>query len=363
VILDGEGNLVVSSFDVRENVVAELRGFAFLGSTQSISNSGTLLLTNSTVSDNSFGIANYDTGTMTVSEVTVSDNAEGGVFNRGTMVLSNSTISDNGGIGIRNDGTMSLSRTFVSGNTNVKSDVDTEFFSEPGGIFNGPNGVMSLESCTVSRNFGLATGPGWGEGSTGGIVNDGTMTMTNSTVSGNTGEGNGTEIGGIANNGTLTVTNSTLSGNRGIGVSNRGTMTMLSSTVSTYGVTGSPVIEAAGGTLTLGNTVLDGMCLVFEDARVLSMGHNIESSFGTNCGFDVGKGDQLGVSAEDLNLALLLSDNGGPTETLALGESSVAIDQIPAGECVDAEGEPLATDQRGFPRDSMCDIGAFEVQP
>jgi hypothetical protein len=27
------------------------------------------------------------------------------------------------------------------------------------------------------------------------------------------------------------------------------------------------------------------------------------------------------------------------------------------------DGEPLTTDQRGFSRDSTCDVGAFEVQP
>jgi hypothetical protein len=58
-----------------------------------------------------------------------------------------------------------------------------------------------------------------------------------------------------------------------------------------------------------------------------------------------------------------LADNGGPTQTHALLPGSVAIDVIPADDCVDTEGEPLTTDQRGFPRDSMCDVGAFEVQP
>ena len=359
VILDGEGTLVVEAFDVRENVVAELHGFRFLGSSESIGNSGTLLLTNSTLSDNDLGINNN--GTMTVMEVTVSGNARGGVFNVGTMVLSNSTISDNGGTGISNRGTMTLSRTVVSGNTDVKVQVDD---IAPGGIWNGPNGVMSLESCTVSGNIGRALGASYDVGNTGGIANDGTMTMTNSTVSGNTGEGNRTPMGGVANDGTMTMTNSTVSGNRGIGIRNQGIMTMLSCTVSAYGVTGFPVIDAAGGTLTVGNTLLDGdTCRAFEDAGALvSMGHNIESPFDT-CGFDLGKGDQVAVSAEDLNLALLLTDNGGPTETLALGESSVAIDQIPAEECLDAEGAPLTTDQRGFPRDSMCDVGAFEVQP
>ena len=60
---------------------------------------------------------------------------------------------------------------------------------------------------------------------------------------------------------------------------------------------------------------------------------------------------------------LALQDNGGATETHALFEGSVAIDVIPAEDCLDAYGEPLTTDQRGFPRDSMCDVGAFEVQP
>ena len=42
---------------------------------------------------------------------------------------------------------------------------------------------------------------------------------------------------------------------------------------------------------------------------------------------------------------------------------SAADDVIPEVDCVDADGEPLTTDQRGFLRDSMCDVGAFEVQP
>jgi hypothetical protein len=36
---------------------------------------------------------------------------------------------------------------------------------------------------------------------------------------------------------------------------------------------------------------------------------------------------------------------------------------IPEAECLDADGAPLTIDQRGFPRDSMCDVGAFEVEP
>jgi hypothetical protein len=53
--------------------------------------------------------------------------------------------------------------------------------------------------------------------------------------------------------------------------------------------------------------------------------------------------------------------------THALGAGSVAIDQIPEADCVDADGQPLTTDQRDEPRPetggTMCDVGAFEVQP
>jgi hypothetical protein len=64
----------------------------------------------------------------------------------------------------------------------------------------------------------------------------------------------------------------------------------------------------------------------------------------------------VSVTAEQLNLEPL-QDNGGPTMTHALGAGSVAIDWIPADMC------EVDTDHRGFPRDSMCDVGAFEVQP
>lgn len=57
-----------------------------------------------------------------------------------------------------------------------------------------------------------------------------------------------------------------------------------------------------------------------------------------------------------------LQDNGGPTQTMGLLSGSAAIGSGEAA-CVDALGKPLATDQRGLPRYSPCDIGAFQVQP
>src|SRR5262249_4298068 len=61
----------------------------------------------------------------------------------------------------------------------------------------------------------------------GGVLNEGTLTLLNSTVSGNAG-------GGLANSygSTMTLMNSTVSGNAGGGLANVGTLTLTNSTIS-----------------------------------------------------------------------------------------------------------------------------------
>jgi hypothetical protein len=174
--------------------------------------------------------------------------------------------------------------------------------------------------------------------------------------------------GGIySNGGTLTLTNSTVSRNtvyylQGGGIySNGGTLTLTNSTVSgNVGTDGGGIFN--DGTLTLTNTLVDNDCVL--PASIVSGGGNLESP-GNTCGFDQST-DQVNVTAEQLALGPL-QDNGGPTMTHALGAGSVAIDKIAEEDCVDADGEPLTTDQRGEPRPetggTMCDVGAFEVQP
>src|SRR5262249_13543893 len=61
-----------------------------------------------------------------------------------------------------------------------------------------------------------------------------------------------------------------------------------------------------------------------------------------------------------------LSNNGGPTQTIALLSGSPAIDAIPVADCTDQARtpNPIITDQRLFPRpdseENLCDIGAYE---
>ena len=85
----------------------------------------------------------------------------------------------------------------------------------------------------------------------GGIGNEGTLTLNNSTLSGNTGRG-------ISSTGTVTINNSTASGNTGRGIANAGTMTIDNSTVS--GNSGGGIFNSGSGvgTMTLVNSTVSG---------------------------------------------------------------------------------------------------------
>ena len=117
-------------------------------------------------------------------------------FLAGTSSIDALTIGNldpsSGSIGVQNIGTLTLSNSVVSGQ------------SFGNGIFNF--GTLIVTKSTINDNSTAGGGNG------GGINNDGgTVTLTNSTVSGNTAGGDG---GGIySTGGTVTLTNSTVSGN------------------------------------------------------------------------------------------------------------------------------------------------------
>jgi hypothetical protein len=255
---------------------------------------------------------------------------------------------------------------------------------------NNEHGVLSAGTgaTVVLRRFTITGGGGNNEG----IGNAGDLTLIESTVRdnaaggiGNGGEGVLTMISstvfcnardGIRQSGRLlTMRNSTVSQNGGVGIheDGSGSLTIENSTV----LDECAIAVAPPGVARLKNTLIAGACTsaVSGEAppdscdqlgvNAASLGHNLESP-GNICGFDEAKGDLFDVTAGQLALGPL-QDNGGPTMTHALGAGSVAIDVIPDADCVDAEGAPLTTDQRGEPRPetggTMCDVGAFELQP
>lgn len=261
-----------------------------------------------------------------------------------------------------------------------------------GGIFSSSGrsdfpSFLTLTDCTVSGNTSEALGGGihfsgfWGQGSLtlinttvsqnvaqlqgGGIYSAVPLTLINSTVSENSAARDG---GGIyASILQVTLVNSTVSGNTAEGPvePNQGggifcdELTLISSTVSgNEADVGSGIYRLID--LTLKNSLIAGDCAggVLETT---SVGHNIESP-GDTCGLDQTT-DQPGKTPKQLNLGPLMG-NGGPTETHALLPGSVAIDRIPEAECLDADGELLATDQRGIerPQGDACDVGAVEME-
>jgi CSLREA domain-containing protein len=247
--------------------------------------------------------------TVTISGVTI----------RNGSITSGDTANRGDGGGILNDGTLILTNSTVSGST----------AGNGGGILNRPGGTATLTNSTVSGNTAIYSG---------GIFNYGTLTLTNSTVSGNT--ASDANAGGIFNrSGTLTLTNSTVSGN-----------------TASYGPSG---IFNVGGAATLKNTIVANGPSGRNCAGVItSLGHNL--SIDDTCAFD-GAGDLNGTAP----MLGPLADNGGSTQTHALLAGSPAID-AGSGDC-----PPPATDQRGVSRpqdgdgngSSICDIGAFELEP
>jgi hypothetical protein len=159
--------------------------------------------------------------------------------------------------------TITLSNTLTI-NTNLTIDAS----ALPGGIqINGNDSVQIfnvVSNNTVMLNS-LTITNGETDGDGGGILNDGTLTVNNCTLSGNSTfvYGNHVNGGGIYNSGTLTVNNSMLARNScadgyGGGIYNGGTLTVNNCTLSgnNTGDFGGGIFN--GGTLTLNQCMLSG---------------------------------------------------------------------------------------------------------
>ena len=128
----------------------------------------------------------------------------------------------------------------------------------------GVSGVFIVDSGATVTISGLTIE----NGSASGILNNGTLTVTNSTLSGNS-AGGGSGGGGIFNLGILTVTNSTISGNSatggvGGGIYSLGTLTVTNSAISGNSASSLPFKNGGGGgiyndgKLTVTNSTLSG---------------------------------------------------------------------------------------------------------
>ena len=278
---------------------------------------GTLIVTNSTLSGNS--ATNYG----------------GGIYNGGgTLIVTDSTLSGNSvthyGGAIHNlGGTMTVSGSTFTGNS-----ADTD------------GGGMHLLGGTVTVSDSTFTGNSANRG--GGIyVADGSPTVINSTMTANS-SGFG---GGLYNdNGTTTIINSTVAGN----------MASADGSGITNGTTN-------GSTLNLNNSIVAGntggegtkQCLNRNDANTINARNSLIED-GLTC---VNGTNTNNLTGDPLLGAL--ANNGGPTQTMALLDGSPAINTGDNALAVDADSNPLTTDQRGSGYDrvfgSIVDMGAYEL--
>jgi CSLREA domain-containing protein len=207
-------------------------------------------------------------------------------------------------------------------------------------------GIVTVNNLTIQNGFSSGFG--------GGVANTGTLTLTNSTIVGSHAQFGG----GIANLGTLTIANSTFYGNGasyGGGAYNEGgTLTILNSTFSGNSATpgtGGGVYNQSLSTLNLGNTILANSTLGGDCA-------NNGGTIGSNTSNLIMDNSCLPLLSGDPKL-VALADNGGYTQTMALLSTSPARNAGSATICTTAPVSGL--DQRGMPRDTPCDIGAYEA--
>lgn len=140
--------------------------------------------------------------TVSIKNLTVKGGSTTAITNSGTLTMDNVVITQSGsatnpGGGFRNSGTANLINTAITLNV----------ASYGGGFLNSNGANMIMDNCSVTGNRSMGLGSGGG-----GCENNGTLSLNNTTFSGN----QGSEIGGAINNygGTLYVINSTITGNQ-----------------------------------------------------------------------------------------------------------------------------------------------------
>lgn len=327
--------------------------------------SGSFRLDNSTVTSNGTdygggGIYNQSGGTVNVIHSTVTNNgsaAGGGIYNaqNSTVTLSEASVSNNkvpeggSGIGIYNLGTLLIDHSTIADNR-PSSIFNPDLDAAGGGIHN--EGTATVTDSTIRSNSAYH---GNGHRVGGGIWNSGSFAIKTSLLADNQ-AGSG---GGIYNtaSGQFEVANSTLRGNNGPGsgggIYNFGAISILNCTIAENNTGSGPngIANNPGATLTLQNSIVaNNSNLANCGGSITSLGHNLDSDGTCNL---TGPGDLPNTNP----LLGSLADNGGSTLTYALFAGSPAIDSGDNAACP-------ATDQRGVtrPQGAACDIGAFELE-
>lgn len=321
---------------------------------------------------NSRVIEDLGSDTLTISHLTIADgkyqsgtNPRGGcVYSTGSVALKNSVVvgchiqSTSASIAARGAG------VYTKGNLDLNHSTITNAYAESsngagaagGGAFVG--GVFDAVYSTVSENTARGSANAFGLG--GGVYVIGSADIGESTISGNHAD----SAGGLmfAGNTAAVVENSTISGNEALGRGGIWTAEKLFLTNTTVAFNRQEY--SYGGGVYSNNADLVLTSSIIAD----NVGFNGPSDLGGEGSASINiisEGNVITSSNLMLPMDTIsacpklgpLSNNGGPTETLALSSASPALDlgYNPGG---------LSDDQRGLPRlaGAGFDIGSFERQ-
>ncbi len=244
----------------------------------------------------------------------------------------------------------------------------------------GGTGALTVTDSTFTNN--VATSTRIGQNAFGGAIaadpGHGTVQIAGSAFTANSAtniQGTGGSGGAIwfvpetDTDSALTVINSTFTANSAAGSAGHGaggaiqlengaeTATLTNDTFSANTATGPGGALDNGGRLTPSNTIFWANT---SGGAAGTCSHPVVATGGTSGGYNIASDLTCGLGAAGDSGAdphlLALADNGGPTQTMALGDASGALDKIPGSSCP-------AVDQRGVvrPQGGACDIGAFEA--
>jgi len=354
------------------------------------------------------GIYNYGGATLVLNNSSLrhnlaDGNVGGALYNRDSnATLNNSVIQENtssgyglgGGILSWASWTATTTTTLTVSHSLIISNTAEGDGSSGGGISNvavsGQTALLMMTDSTVTGNqaqygaglgFSITDAPapdsqgfivrstisdnhavdasGFNADGAGIDVTSSTVTVANSTISGNTvapaaySGGGGFWVGGLAGfpPGVLHLINSTVANNSA--ATEGGAVTSWTESASAVATITAVNTIVSGNSAPAGANCYDGVGGL--NSPFVSAGYNLENL--NTCNFDQ-PSDQPNTNP----LLGALANNGGPSATHALLDGSPAIDAADNATC--AAAPVSGVDQRGIlrPQGLVCDIGAYEQQ-
>lgn len=232
------------------------------------------------VNQNPYDYYNYNDISLVVENTTIANNSGAGIVGAQNLQLSDSIVENNAGEGINFEGDATVTRSRISGNRGAGLNSDSYEYTG----FRG-SGTLSVADSVITGNDGK------------GIGTRGSVTITNSRIADNQGDGvdnvNGLYIQQYAYvNVSLSITDSEIENNGGHGISSLGSATITNSKINNNTRRGLENGSYNGaGTFTLNNTTvtnngssgisafsISGFGIQLNDSTVINNGGGVSST-------------------------------------------------------------------------------------